>query len=332
MKFWKKGTSVGEPSRIFFAADFHGSEKTFRKFLASARKYEVDSLVFGGDLMGKALVPVVHVGVNEWRAYEPGGQRTVHGVDGLSAVKSQYLTLGYYWWQGEEEEYDEIRNDAGAVERLFDEMARRRLENWLLLAQERLTGTSVRMFLTGGNDDTEALLRVLDDSRLDNVISCDDKVVCLDSRHEMVTLGLSTPTPWNTPRERSEEVIGGRLEQLMSTVVDPDRCVLNVHVPPINSSLDRCMKLDSAVWPPAPVFIRGQPVYIGAGSKSVVEIIDKYQPIAGLHGHIHESRGVVKRGRTQAFNPGSEYAEGILRGMILAFRDSGLTGYQFTSG
>jgi Icc-related predicted phosphoesterase len=184
VKFWKKGTAAGDASRIFFAADFHGSETTFRKFLASARKYEVDALVFGGDLMGKALVPLVHVGQDEWRVYEPNGQRTVKGSESLAEIKSNFLTLGYYWWQGEQDEYDEIRNDVGAVERLFDEMAARRLENWLQLADDRLRGTSVRMFLTGGNDDTDAFLRVLDDARLENVISCDDKVVSLDERHE----------------------------------------------------------------------------------------------------------------------------------------------------
>ena len=47
------------PTRIFFAADIHGSQVTFRKFLAAAAFYGVDALVFGGDLMGKALVPIL---------------------------------------------------------------------------------------------------------------------------------------------------------------------------------------------------------------------------------------------------------------------------------
>src|SRR5262245_422999 len=51
--------SKGRPTRLFFAADLHGSQPTFRKFLGAAAFYETDALVFGGDLMGKALVPIV---------------------------------------------------------------------------------------------------------------------------------------------------------------------------------------------------------------------------------------------------------------------------------
>jgi uncharacterized protein len=54
--------------------------------------------------------------------------------------------------------------------------------------------------------------------------------------------------------------------------------------------------------------------------------------VAGLHGHIHESRGVVKLGQTMSFNAGSEYGEGLLRGLIVSIRDSRVLGYQFTSG
>lgn len=332
MRFWKKGSAVGEASRIFFAADFHGSETTFRKFLASARTYDVDALVFGGDLMGKVLVPIVRTDVNQWRLYEPGSERLVSQEDELTAIKARYETLGYYWWQGDQEEYEQIRQDTGAVTRLFDEVAIARLSKWLELAEDRLRGTSIRMYLCGGNDDTDEVLSVLDNADLSSVVSADDRVIQFDDQHQMVTLGLSTPTPWQTPRERSEEFIAARLEELMAGVSDPERCILNVHVPPIDSTLDRCIKLDTTVWPPAPVFEKGEPIYIGAGSRAVIEVLDKYQPMVGLHGHIHESRGLVKRGRTQAFNPGSEYAEGILRGIILAFRDNSVTGYQFTSG
>ena len=57
-----------------------------------------------------------------------------------------------------------------------------------------------------------------------------------------------------------------------------------------------------------------------------------YRPTVGLHGHIHESRGATKYGRTPAFNPGSEYGEGVLRGLIVAIRGGEVIGHQFTSG
>ena len=45
--------------------------------------------------------------------------------------------------------------------------------------------------------------------------------------------------------------------------------------------------------------------------------IEKHQPLVGLHGHIHESKGFVRIGRTICLNPGSEYGDGILRGAIV---------------
>ena len=52
-----------------------------------------------------------------------------------------------------------------------------------------------------------------------------------------------------------------------------------------------------------------------------------------LHGHIHESRGVTRLGRTVAINPGSDYGDGILRGVIVRLSDDGeVLSHQLTSG
>jgi Icc-related predicted phosphoesterase len=64
----------------------------------------------------------------------------------------------------------------------------------------------------------------------------------------------------------------------------------------------------------------------------VRKIIDKYQPLLMLTGHIHESRGLVKLGRTTVINPGSEYGEGVLRGCIVTLEPGKVVGYQMTSG
>jgi Icc-related predicted phosphoesterase len=75
--------------------------------------------------------------------------------------------------------------------------------------------------------------------------------------------------------------------------------------------------LDTSTDPPTVVTSGGEPVLIGAGSRAVRAAIEQYQPLLSLHGHIHESRGVIQIGRTTAANPGSEYGEGILRGIIV---------------
>ena len=50
------------------------------------------------------------------------------------------------------------------------------------------------------------------------------------------------------------------------------------------------------------------------------EAIERYQPLVGLHGHIHESGGRFRIGRTQTFNPGSEYVQGVLQGVKLTLK------------
>ncbi len=328
----RRGRAGGEPTRIFYASDIHGSEPTFRKFLNAARFYEVDALVFGGDLMGKLLVPIVRDAGGTWRASLQGQQHHLQDRDELEAFVKNLDTLGFYWKEMDPDEYRSYEGNQERIDQLFDELARERLRAWVALAEERLRGTHVRVYLCGGNDDTDAVLTALDEDGLERVVDCEERVVELDDEHVLVTVGYSTPTPWETPRERSDEEIGEIIEALLRDVPDPSRAVLNFHCPPLDSGLDTCMKLDASVWPPAPVMENGQPVYYGAGSESVRRALQEYEPTVGLHGHIHESRGVARYGRTPAFNPGSEYGEGVLRGLIVAIRGGEVVGSQFTSG
>jgi Icc-related predicted phosphoesterase len=69
------------------------------------------------------------------------------------------------------------------------------------------------------------------------------------------------------------------------------------------------------------------------GSTAVREAIERQRPLLGLHGHVHESAGVEKIGRTVCINPGSDYGDGILRGAIVELdRDRGVRNWQLTQG
>jgi Icc-related predicted phosphoesterase len=114
-------------------------------------------------------------------------------------------------------------------------------------------------------------------------------------------------------------------------VKDYDHCIFNFHVPPLDSTLDSCPKLDWNTDPPTPIVSGGQIVFAGAGSQAVRKAIEKYQPMLGLHGHIHEAQGIIKIGKTTCINPGSEYGEGILRGCLVTFADGVVEGFQMTS-
>jgi uncharacterized protein len=330
--FTKKRKAEGEPTRLFYACDIHGSEPTYRKFLNAAKFYEVDALVFGGDLMGKLLVPIVRDAGGVWRAGLHGQKHVLASPEELAEFKKSLDTLGFYWFECDRDEYGWYEGHQDRIDRKFDELAKARLAEWVELAENRLAGTHVRVYLCGGNDDTEEVLSALDEAPLDRVVNCENRIVPLDDAHSMATIGYSTPTPWDTPRERTDEQIGELVEKLLADVSDPSRCVFNFHCPPLDSGLDTCMKLDASVWPPAPLTKNGQAIYYGAGSQSVADALSSYQPTVGLHGHIHESKGLTKYGRTLALNPGSEYGEGVLRGLIVAIKDGEVIGHQFTSG
>lgn len=96
-------------------------------------------------------------------------------------------------------------------------------------------------------------------------------------------LGYSSPTPFNTPGEYSEAQIEERLRKFAALAP----LVLVCHAPPYGTALDR---------------VRAG---LHAGSKSVREFIEKYQPEYFFCGHIHEAEGKeMVMGRTRAKNVG----------------------------
>jgi Icc-related predicted phosphoesterase len=300
--------SKGRPTRIFFAADLHGSQPTFRKFLGAAAFYECDALVFGGDLMGKALVPIVRSN-GVFRAHFQGRDHDFER-DGLAEFTRSVELPGFYWQVFEPDEYEQLKGDQLGQLAWFQRLASERLAEWISLGEDRLAGTGVRMYLTGGNDDEPAMLEVLERHEGPSVIACEDRVVDLDDEHTMITVGLSTVTPWDTPREASEDEIGAAIERSVGSVADVGRCVFNLHCPPKDTPIDTCLKLEVRAGElPKPIREAGRFVTTGGGSVAVREAVGRYQPLVALHGHIHESMGRFRLGKTQCFNPGSEYVQ-----------------------
>jgi Icc-related predicted phosphoesterase len=319
------------PTRLFFAADIHGSQVTFRKFLAAAEFYGVDALVFGGDLMGKALVPIVRTNGGYHASFQMREEEI--DADGLRAFTDALEQPGFYWRVFDRDEYEAVERDPMAKHGLFHELASERLAGWIERAEEALRGTGVRLYLTGGNDDEPSVLETLERHDGDRVIASEGRLVELDDEHTMITVGLSTPTPWDTPREASEDEIGRAIEQAVTSVPDMERCVFNLHCPPKDTPIDTCLKLEARPGElPRPIREGGRFVTTGGGSMAVREAIERYQPLVGLHGHIHESGGRFRIGRTQTFNPGSEYVQGVLQGVIVSLRGGRLVSYQHTQG
>jgi Icc-related predicted phosphoesterase len=318
-------------TRIFYAADLHGSSPTWRKFVNAAAFYGAEALVFGGDLMGKALVPIVRTG-DRVRA-EIDGERVETDVAVLPILAERIEIRGHYWKVMDPDEHARLAEDPLLIEGETQELARERLRAWIAFARERLDGTDVRVFLTGGNDDAPAVLEVLEGEHDDRIVPSEGVVVRLDDDHTMITVGLSTPTPWDTPREASEPEIERAIEDALAGVPDTSRCVFNLHCPPKDTILDRCLKLEVVPGQlPRPIREGGRFVTTGGGSVAVREAIARHQPLVALHGHIHESPGRLKIGRTFCFNPGSEYGQGRLEGILLRLDGGRIGTYQHTSG
>jgi Icc-related predicted phosphoesterase len=116
---------------------------------------------------------------------------------------------------------------------------------------------------------------------------------------------------------------------MATKVKDMKKAVFNLHVPPINTPIDQAPKLDKDF---KPVMKGGHLEMISAGSTAVRQAIEKHQPLIGLHGHIHESRGMMNIGRTLCLNPGSEYNSGILRGALCELDGDKIKSHILTSG
>jgi len=328
--FGKKPAS--KTTTVFFATDVHGSERTFRKFINAGKFYNAQVLVMGGDIIGKMAVPIIQEGPGRYRATLQGRTERFEGEEALQALRERIGTLGFYSQVLEEGEFHELAADPSRVEAMFHDLARERLESWVDLAETRLAGTGIKCYVTGGNDDYPDVLQALHRPNAEALVACEGKLIEIDGEHTMISMGFSGPTPWKTPREIPDEELGLKIEEMIAQVADPSRCVFNFHDPPVDSTLDTCPLLDWSTDPPTQIVKAGQVVLHGAGSKSVRKAIETHQPVLGLHGHIHESPGATRIGRSFCVNPGSEYGEGVLRGVLLNLAGGKVESYQLTSG
>lgn len=312
--------------RIFFVTDVHASDRCFRKFLNAAKVYKADTLILGGDITGKVLVPVVETGDGKYKLTLFGDRVTVDRA-GLEECKKKLLDAGQYYFITTESEMAEIASDRSKADRVFNEAILGHLRSWLSLAEERLRGTGVKCYISPGNDDRFEVDSVLIDG--ENVLNPENRVVELEGGYEMITLGYANPTPWKSPREVPEERLAEMIDALASKLSRPEFSLFNLHVPPINTEIDKAPAVDGEFrYVKEGLGIK----VIHAGSAAVRSAIEKYQPLAGLHGHIHESKGFVRIGRTLCLNPGSEYADGILRGALLNLEGGKLKEFLLTSG
>jgi len=313
---------------LFFATDIHGSERCFIKFINAAKFYQANVLILGGDITGKAMVPIVRQsGGASYRATLLGQTVSLESEEAIAAFERRVRQAGAYPFRTTTEEVAAMEADRSLVDRLFTRLMVESVEGWCEIAEERLRGTGVRCFIQAGNDDEREIVEVL--RQCSYVEMPEGRVVVIDDEHEMVSSGFANTTPWHAPRDIPDEELGSFIEAMAGQLRAPERAVFNIHVPPYATGLDIAPLLDDNL---KPIVIGGEVAMGPVGSKAVHDAIEKYQPLISLHGHVHESRGVARIGRTTCINPGSEYGDGQLRAALVNLKGAKLLSYQLITG
>jgi Icc-related predicted phosphoesterase len=267
-------------------------------------------VILGGDMTGKALVPIVADGGGSWHATLLDNRETLNGEDEVQKFEQAVIRRGYYPFRTTPDELNELANDEPRWHALFEEEMLKTVERWMELADERLGGSGIRVFVCPGNDDQLEVDQVVANAK--TVELGEGRVIDING-FQLASSGWANRTPWDTYREEDEDVLLERFERMISDVTtDPEHTIFSLHCPPYNTGLDEApqltadMSLKDAGRATVPV-----------GSTAVRQVIERHQPALALHGHIHEARGTHRLGKTLCINPGSSYEQGQLLGAVI---------------
>lgn len=310
---------------IFFATDIHGSDICWNKFLNAGKFYGADVLILGGDMTGKAIVPIIEQGGGVYRTTLLQQDFELRGADELADLIKRIRSRGYYPYLTNPDEIAELSKNPDQVYNLFITEALKVVQQWMEIAARKLEGSGMRVFVSPGNDDRFEVDDII--RATPSVTLAEGRVIPLDEHHEMITSGWSNRTPWNTYREEDEPQLAARYEAMISLLKNPHNAIFNIHVPPYNSNLDEAPELDENLRP-----INAGNALKATGSTALRTAIEKSQPLLGLHGHIHEGRGSSRIGKTLCLNPGSMYEQGVLQGAIVKLGKNKIENYVLTQG
>jgi Icc-related predicted phosphoesterase len=313
--------------KIFHTSDIHGSEKCFRKFLNAPKVYGADIIMLGGDITGKVLVPIVEQENGQYNTEYMGIVTELKSKDELEKVIKHVSDAGGYPYLCTKNEFDKLKTDKAYLDTIFKKLIIQRVETWIRIAEEKLKDSGVEVYIMPGNDDYLEIDDVLNRSSF--IINPDGRVVEIKGGYEMISSGYANITPWKAPRDIPDEELEKILEAMASQLRRPSSSIFSLHAPPYNTPIDLAPQLDNTF---KPVIAGGEIVMSHVGSMAVRKVIEEYQPLLGLHGHIHESKGVVRIGKTLCINAGSDYLAGNLQGALITIEDDKVKSYILTAG
>jgi uncharacterized protein len=311
---------------IYFATDIHGSERCFLKFLNAGKAYGAHAVILGGDVTGKALVPVVEQAGGTWQTTLFGKLETASDEAELAETEKRIRSLGFYPYRTTPDEHARMAADATYLGRVFNGVMRTSAERWVDMADSRLRAAGLPCLVMPGNDDIPEVKDVLTQGSW--LTQAEGHVLELGP-YQVLSLGYSTVTPWSSPRELTEEEMADHLAKLTDQIQPGKPVIFNVHNPPAESGTDLAFKLTKEMRIET---AGGDPVRTPVGSHAVRAAIERVQPVLSLHGHIHESRAMSSIGRTKVCNPGSLYPDGMLQGVLVTLDGDKVKGFKFVSG
>lgn len=286
---------MGFETKILFVSDIHGSEQVFRKALNAARMFSANYLIFGGDLFSKDFGLYLKRGNSIYLDNEEVS---------LDYIENKYKVSGLApLFFESKDELEEFKNNPHVRKEKIIDFIQGQIDSWIKIYEEKTKNSNFTTIWNTGNDDPIEI-----DSYLEkySIQTSEDQYIEINDLI-LISCGYTNPTPWNTYRELPESTLYVKLEDKLRKVEQPEFVILNLHAPPINT------KLDAA-------YVNNKTEHVG--STSIREIIEKYKPLLGLHGHIHESKGVDKIGETKVVNPGSQYKDGLLNYALITINKS----------
>lgn len=306
-------------SKILFASDLHGSDYVFKHLISVAISNKVDAVLIGGDISGKTLRPIIKKADGTCEATFLGKTKIYNQGSELVQLQQDIANSGSYSILIDDIEYIRLERDGEYRGKLFLQQMKIRLSQWIAYAEEKLRPKNIQFLIICGNDDHLELDEIIAKSNFAQ--NPEKEVVKICDFHEVIGESYANRTPFKgLPRDVDDKEVEKRLRNKIQNIVDIGKAIFLIHVPPKNSGLDNAPVLDETL---KPIVVGGNSVIEPVGSDAVRKIIEEFQPMLTLHGHIHESSGFSQIGRTYCFNPGSEYSNAFLRAYLITLdRDS----------
>ena len=170
-------------------------------------------------MTGKALVPIIHDGGDNWHATLLEVRAEMTTEEEVAAFEDRVIRRGYYPFRTDPVALQKLHGGRVPLARpLPGEDARdgREVDADGGRAPRRAPG--VRVFCCPGNDDQFEVDEIID--RRSTSSSREGRVVDIDG-FQMVSTGWANRTPWHTYREEDEPDLRKRLEAAISQVTAP---------------------------------------------------------------------------------------------------------------